>query len=321
MRPVWLLGAALVVLGVGVGSVLFLEDGDPRRSPPADTPAIDDPVAAITRASGPVREPPQARATVVVAPDARVAMDVAVRLAELGPRTAGSQTDPAARRLIAEELAAAGWTVVEEGFDLPQGGTSANVLAWRGDDPRGGPHRVVGAHHDTVPGAPGANDNASGVGVVVALAHRFADEEPAVPTVLVAFGAEELQPTDQHHIGSEAYAAAHAERVTGMVSVDMVGNASVRGSHCLCWYGDGPRVLADGLVTVADRAGADPVGVEPRGAISDHAPFARRGVPAVLLWSGPDPRYHSPADTAEHLRIRDLRRAAALVAAWLRDTD
>ncbi len=320
MRPTRLLGAAVVLLVVGVASLLLL-DGDARRTVPADTALIDDPVAAITLTSAPAREPRPARADVVVPPDARVAMDVAVRLGELGPRPAGSGTDPLARRLIAEELARAGWTVVDDPFELPQGGVSANVVAWRGEDPRDGPHRVVGAHHDTVPGAPGANDNASGVGVLVALARLFGDEDPAVPTVLVAFGAEELQPTGEHHIGSEAYAEVHAERVAGMISVDMVANSAVRGSHCLCWYRDGPRTLADELANVADRSGAGPVGVESRGAISDHAPFASRGVPAVLLWSGPDPRYHSPADTAEHLRIDDLRRAGALVAAWLRDPD
>ncbi|MHC4624079.1 MAG: M28 family peptidase, partial [Planctomycetota bacterium] len=38
---------------------------------------------------------------------------------------------------------------------------------------------IIGAHYDTVPESPGANDNASGVAAALALARRFANQTPA----------------------------------------------------------------------------------------------------------------------------------------------
>ncbi|MBW3662220.1 MAG: M28 family peptidase [Actinobacteria bacterium] len=245
--------------------------------------------------------------------DTRLAVGFAERLvAATGPRPAGSAGDIAARELLALTWATTGWHVVAEPFPLPQGGESANLVAWRGDDPRGGPHIVVGGHIDTVAGSPGANDNASGIGVLVALADELRDEDVG-PLVLVAFGAEEKQPSTprEHHIGSKAYAAGYADRVTAMLSVDMIGHGS---PTCLCWYRDGPATLAQELAGLAD----DGFHVEARGDISDHVPFAERGVPAVLLWTGRSPGYHGPGDTVELLRPGDIERTGELVLRWLR---
>ena len=66
---------------------------------------------------------------------------------------------------------------------------------------------MVGAHLDTVPQAPGAEDNASGVGVMLAVAEAASVRRTRLPTVFVAFGAEEPRgPTDDdHHYGSRHY--------------------------------------------------------------------------------------------------------------------
>lgn len=315
-RPLFVVAAVLAVVATG----LLLTNGRDSTDEPLETAGtVDSPVMALVRADAAVRQPigPQSRREVLTPPDARIAIEVAVRLAGIGVREAGTHADEIARTLVAEELRDAGWETAEDVVGLPQGGQTANVVAWRGVERPTGRHLVIGAHHDTVPGSPGANDNASGIGVLVALAHLLAEEDLPVPVVLVAFGAEERQPTGDHHIGSESYASAHAESVTAMVSVDMVGNTTARGDHCACWFRDGDRSLADRLVEIGAETGV-PVSATALGAVSDHVPFARRGVPSALLWSGPDPRYHSPRDTAEHLRIDDLRRAGSLVAVFVR---
>ncbi|HEX2027462.1 MAG TPA: cell wall-binding repeat-containing protein, partial [Nitriliruptorales bacterium] len=179
--------------------------------------------------------------------DAPLAVDRAADLVgAAGPRPAGGTADQAARDWLVTRFEEAGWEVAVEPFALPQGGSSANVVAVQRGDPRDAAHVVVGGHLDTVAGSPGANDNASGIGTLVALARELADEPTAVPLVLVGFGAEEFQPSDppRHHVGSDVYAAAHADRVAGMVSVDMIGDGS---PTCLCWYQAGPATMAQRL--------------------------------------------------------------------------
>jgi aminopeptidase YwaD len=87
------------------------------------------------------------------------------------------------------------------------GGDSANVIAQRGDVRTGAPWLAVGAHLDTVPQSPGAEDNPSGIGVLLAVARAITWRRTRLPVVLIAFGAEEPRgPTDDdHHYGSRAY--------------------------------------------------------------------------------------------------------------------
>jgi aminopeptidase YwaD len=158
------------------------------------------------------------------------AQAVAVALVDgVGVRVSGTEGDRAARAQVAELLRQAGWDVAEDPFDLPQGGTTANVIATLGAPPApDDPHVVVGGHIDTRPDTPGANDNASGIGVLVALAEELADEaaDLPLPVVLIAFGAEEYQPgTREHHLGSERYAGTHPG-VVAMLAVDISPTSS-----------------------------------------------------------------------------------------------
>lgn len=288
--------------------------GSPSSS--EDLPTGSPPVVPTTSES-PDPPPPPA---VVGEPDAERAVRLASLLSrDVGPRPAGSRADLVARLAVASWFRDAGWEVEEQPVPLPQGGGTANLVArWKGRG-AGEPHVLVGAHLDTVAGSPGANDNASGVGALVALATELADEaqDLAVPVVFVAFGAEEYQPVSPraHHLGSEVYADAAGGDVIAMLSVDMIGRGP---ATCICWFDAGPSTLADRLAVLASPEGFR---LERRGDVSDHGPFARRGVPAALLWSYSDGRLHTPADTSEHLQVAALRRTVELVAAFLRDLD
>lgn len=244
------------------------------------------------------------------------ALEFAIELTQQGPhRDAGTPEDRAARAWLQGHFEDAGWTVIEESFELPQGGSTANVIAVRDPADLDGPHVVIGGHLDTRNQSPGANDNASGIGVLLAAAEALATDLP-IPVVLVGFGAEEFQPSEprRHHIGSEDYATRRGEDVIAALVVDMVGNGP---GTCICWYDAGPRTLADRLEAVAEQDGLDLFRVEARGDISDHGPFARRGVPAAFLWTYEDGRYHTAADTPEHLEVDDLQRAGDLVLAFV----
>src|SRR5438105_9116869 len=79
---------------------------------------------------------------------------------------------------------------------------------------------VVGAHYDTVPGSPGADDNASGVAVLIELARM------KLPARFVAFANEEMPYFQSGEMGSHAWAArAHraGESIRAMLSLEMLG--------------------------------------------------------------------------------------------------
>ncbi len=94
---------------------------------------------------------------------------------------------------------------------------------------------VIGAHYDTVPGSPGADDNATGVAAMLELARIFSESNAPYTIRFVAFANEECPGMDQKNMGSYAYAASCRERkenIIAMLSLEMLGCYSeVEGSQ------------------------------------------------------------------------------------------
>jgi|AGTN01.3.fsa_nt_gi Predicted aminopeptidases len=85
---------------------------------------------------------------------------------------------------------------------------------------------VVGAHYDTVYGSPGADDNASGVAVMLELARLLADLKPKRRVRFIAFANEEHMEGDKEEMGSYKYAALCSDRgedIVAMLSLEMLG--------------------------------------------------------------------------------------------------
>lgn len=260
--------------------------------------------------------------------EVRTALRVVDRLAgRIGPRPATSPAYADAARWVSGELAALGFAVRQQQVRVPAGnswgvpveaGTSSNVVALLPGTHLTAPHLVVGAHLDTVPQAPGAEDNASGIGVLLAVATAVAEARTRLPVVLVAFGAEEPRgPTDaDHHYGSRRYVAAlsPAERraVHGMVSLDRVGvGAAVPVGTAV--EGDDPAHRE--VLVAAERAGVRVLHDVNRS--SDHWQFVRAGLPGVRLGSTPYAGYHSAGDVPEVIQPDQLTRTGRIVLAWL----
>jgi len=127
-----------------------------------------------------------------------------------------------AARWIEEELARAGYAPARHVFHVGKASCS-NLVAERA----GGPGIVVvGAHYDSVPGCPGANDNASGVAATLALARRFAGRAPARTLRFLFFVNEEPPWFQTDHMGSLQYARRCRERgedVVAMMSLETLG--------------------------------------------------------------------------------------------------
>ena len=248
---------------------------------------------------------------------------------EIGPRPGHTPAYFEAAGWVQARLEASGWRVERQRFPTPGGvswgvpvdaGPSVNVVASRGDVRGGQPWLLVGAHLDTVPQAPGAEDNASGVGVLLAVAETVADRRTRLPVVLVAFGSEEPRgPGDaDHHYGSRAYVAsltpAQRRSLRGMVSLDRVGVG--RGGAARA-ASPSPSPLRAQLARAAAAAGV-PTTLATGQRSSDHWSFVRAGLPGVRLGSTPYAGYHSAADTPAVVSLAQVRRTARLVVAWLR---
>jgi Zn-dependent M28 family amino/carboxypeptidase len=85
---------------------------------------------------------------------------------------------------------------------------------------------VIGAHYDAVDGSPGADDNASGVAALLAIARRTRDASPARTIRLIAFADEEPPIFMTARMGSYQYAKRareRGERIVAMLSVESIG--------------------------------------------------------------------------------------------------
>jgi len=92
---------------------------------------------------------------------------------------------------------------------------------------------LVGAHYDSVLGAPGANDNGSGVAAMLALARRFATRSTSSTLRFVAFVNEEPPYFQTKQMGSFVYAGRCKERgdqISAMISLETIG-----------YFSDAPR--------------------------------------------------------------------------------
>jgi len=176
-----------------------------------------------------------------------------------------------------------------------------NVLAER---PEGAADRLVmaGAHLDSVPEGPGLNDNGSGVAALLDVAERApaGRARPGDARLRFAFwGAEELGLVgSRRHV--QRLSPAQRRAIVAYLNLDMVGSPRARPAVYRAADGD---VVAGRLERLL-RAGLERRGVEPReeslGGASDHAPFARAGIPVGGLFTGADratdPCYHRACD-------------------------
>ena len=245
----------------------------------------------------------------------------------IGPREASSPDFRHAAAWVQRRLEANGYRVQRQRFRVPAGnswgvdvpaGTTWNVAATAPGFDRTAPHIIVGAHLDTVPQAPGAEDNASGVAVVLELARMAAGHDTRLPVVFVAFGGEEPrgEGDDLHHFGSTAMVdrmpASQRRALTAMVSLDRVG---VGDMVPVCSGGLEPPTVRGALLRAADRAGIAAQGCENQ--TSDHWSFDKAGLPAARVGGTPYAEYHSAADRPAVVDPAQLNRVGRLMWEWL----
>lgn len=256
----------------------------------------------------------------------------------LAGRGFGSSGLEQAAARIAAAFAQAG---LQPGGDAP--GSWFQSFAARGGDPpreailknvvgvipgsRSGLERellVIGAHYDHLgegdPGSlpanrgrvhPGADDNASGVAVLLELARTlWKQEHPARTVVFVAFAGEEAgRLGSAHFVAAPTYAPS---RTLAMVNLDAVGR--LEGRKALVLGGSSAPEWVHIFRGAGYLAGVETALAGEELDASDDVSFRRAGVPAVQIFGGPSPDYHRPTDTAEKIDGAGLEKIAALAA-------
>jgi len=145
---------------------------------------------------------------------------------EIGPRSY-TQSDALQKTTdyIKSELSAYGYEVSVQAYNAKER-TFENIYVVRKGTTRPDKILVIGAHYDTVPGTPGADDNASGVAGLLELARVFADEQPGITLHFVAFALEEPPFFRTKQMGSYVYAKKlndERSEVEGMICLESMG--------------------------------------------------------------------------------------------------
>lgn len=271
-------------------------------------------------------------------PAARLHADVAALAGGIGPRHPAhpGSLDRAAAH-IAQRLADAGLAVRREAF-AAQGHDWCNLVA---EIPGAAPIVLVAAHYDTVAGSPGADDNASGIAVLLEMARRAAADPIPCTLRLLATANEEGMRLDRAAGGSAHHVRTAAAGIRAALVLDCLGCCDIPagGQAWPAWWmpwihgrrGDflclqalwRDRVLARACAAAARAAAPLPV----RGCwwpgqtwqmMGDQEVFAAAGIPTLALTDTDrlrNPRYHRPGDRPETVDPRTL--AAAADAAWV----
>ncbi len=240
-----------------------------------------------------------------------------------------------AAQYIEKEFLKTGLDVKEDHFQW-EGKSYKNIVA----EKRGiaSPRRVLilGAHYDTVPGSPGADDNSSAIALLLEVA-RSIQSVPLEGTVrLIAFSLEEY-----NYAGSTHYVESlrkEEEEILGMISVEMVGFTSPKQDYpsylnpkhypnagdfiavignegskkllervCQSFRTGVPQLPLEFLIVPGHGEGMDEV------RLSDHSPFWDHEVPALMITDTGflrNPNYHLSSDRIETLNFEFMQQVA-----------
>jgi aminopeptidase YwaD len=293
-----------------------------------------------TRLSQALRHALSSRAS--AAPPVPLPLETVVALRDPSPldlaRVLEGRPNAERETLLGRYLAARGLSFETERFATFEG-AGANYVADIGAGPR---VLVLIAHHDAVPGSPGANDNAAAVGILLRLLARAAAAPPRRLRLRFLFTAAE----ERGYLGARAYVRSRAVGdVVAALSLELCGI----GEHLALWDVRAETELSRAFGRAVDGLGYrrdETFHVVGRIPVfgSDHRAFAEVGIPAHGLtvvpaadaevlrrfifspWRTlfhPRPRpfdtYHTARDRSETLDPAALDRVGVALEALIRE--
>lgn len=210
---------------------------------------------------------------------------------EIGSRVYGTEGESLAKDYIEQQFNQMGYTPSVQEFNFTRRGStyeSANVIAYK--QGKSDKQIIVGAHYDSVAAGKGADDNASGVGVMLEVAEVLKKVSTPYSIVFIAFGAEEGGLNGSNHYASQM-SVEEVKNTIGMINLDSlaVGDKMyVHGSAGEAGF------IREQALNIAEKKKLD-IGTNPglhpdypagtTGDWSDHAPFNKLGIPFAYFES------------------------------------
>lgn len=245
----------------------------------------------------------------------------------------------ATRTYLRRELQAMGHEVVEQRFDVHNRAAINLEVVLRGAKPRK-PTLIVGAHYDSAPGTPGADDNASAVAILLEISRVLAQRPPKRTVRIVFYDCEEPPHFNFGEMGSQYHAAQlrrSEEAVLGMICLESLGyfvrepNRSPYLPWPLRWL---TRLVGQRFVVIVSNLhsarfgwrfiwrfatsgmfpflpAALPVRWVPDIELSDHRGYWEQGFAALMVTDTAhlrNPNYHQPTDRLETLDLKQMTR-------------
>ncbi len=241
-----------------------------------------------------------------------------------------------AARFVERRLAGAGYAVDRQSYEV-KGRPIVNLVAEIKGGGRADEIVVIGAHYDSAPGTPGANDNGTGTVALLALADLLRPFAPDRTLRLVAFANEEPPHFQTEAMGSLVYAQEcklRGDRIVAMLALETMGYfddtpGSQKYPAPFRWfYPDTGNFIAvigntDSMTLVKEvvgsfrrhaafpsEGGAVPDRIEGAG-WSDHWAFWQCGYPGVMVTDTAPfryPHYHLATDTPDKIDYDRLAR-------------
>ena len=253
----------------------------------------------------------------------------------------------AAAQYIELTLSRLGYRADTQRFEMPAGEVR-NIEVEVSGAARAQEIIVVGAHYDSVFGAPGGNDNGSGVAAVIELARLFRDHRLGRTLRFVLFVDEEPPFFKSEEMGSRHYARRAKERgenIVAMFSLETIGCYSDQpgsqgypfplgffypnaGNFIAFVSNFASRALLHEVVASFRRhagfpsEGAAAPAFLPGVDWSDHWSFWQEGYPALMVTDTAPyryPHYHAPTDTPDKVDYERLARVVAGLYRMLRE--
>ncbi len=223
----------------------------------------------------------------------------------------------------------------EQSFPIIQTGDETgpeqgvNIVGWLpGETPGEGPVLVVTAHYDHIGVKDGeiyngADDNASGVSAMIAIAHHLKVQPRRHDIVFAALDGEEIgflgAVALMRQLQSDDYLS--ADRVALNINLDMVGRSEAGELYVAGTYHNTElsdlfldEVIASAPATLIKGHDSPDQGKDDWSMQSDHAVFLAAGMPFLYFGVEDHPGYHTPEDDADKLTLDFYTRAADSIA-------